>query len=87
MNIEADYAAAIFDQVEKTVNTPLPASDNIVEIKNRISNEQYVDYVQKLQKHIARGDCYEVNFCQEFFAEKVIIDPLFVYTKSFPGIA
>jgi len=81
MNIEADDAAAIFDQVEKTVNTPLPASDNIVEIKNRISKEQYVDYVQKLQKHIARGDCYEVNFCQEFFAEKVIIDPLFVYKK------
>ena len=81
MNIEADDATAIFDQVEKTVNTPLPASDNIVEIKKRISKEQYVDYVQKLQKHIARGDCYEVNFCQEFFAEKVIIDPLFVYKK------
>ena len=81
ISIEADDAAAIFDQVEKTVNTPLPASDNIVEIKNRISNEQYVDYVQKLQKHIARGDCYEVNFCQEFFAEKAIIDPLFVYKK------
>lgn len=81
MNIEADDAAAIFDQVEKTVNTPLPPSDSIVEIKNRISKEQYVDYVQKLQKHIARGDCYEVNFCQEFFAEKVIIDPLFVYKK------
>jgi len=81
MNIEADDAAAIFDQVEKTVNTPLPPSDSIVEIKNRISKEQYVDYVQKLQKHIARGDCYEVNFCQEFFAEKAIIDPLFVYKK------
>jgi para-aminobenzoate synthetase component 1 len=34
-----------------------------------------------LQKHILRGDCYEINFCQEFYAENTIIQPLEVYKK------
>ncbi len=48
-------------------------------IKNRISREEYISIVKKLQQHILRGDCYEINFCQEFFAENAIIDPVSVY--------
>jgi para-aminobenzoate synthetase component 1 len=48
-------------------------------INNRISKETYIHTVQQLQQHILRGDCYEINFCQEFFAEDVSIDPLAVY--------
>jgi para-aminobenzoate synthetase component 1 len=32
-----------------------------------------------LQQHILRGDCYEVNFCQEFYSDNTVIDPLQVY--------
>ena len=28
-----------------------------------------------------RGDCYEINFCQEFFAENIAIDALATYNK------
>lgn len=48
-------------------------------INSRISKEAYIHTVQQLQQHILRGDCYEINFCQEFFAEHVFIDPLAVY--------
>ncbi|HEX6427476.1 MAG TPA: anthranilate synthase component I family protein [Niastella sp.] len=48
-------------------------------INSRISKETYIHTVQQLQQHILRGDCYEINFCQEFFAENVAIDPLSVY--------
>ena len=48
-------------------------------INNRISKEEYIRIIQQLQQHILRGDCYEINFCQEFFAEQVTIDPLQVY--------
>ncbi len=37
--------------------------------------------VKKLQEHIIRGDCYEINFCQEFYAENAIIDP-FMCTRN-----
>jgi para-aminobenzoate synthetase component I len=48
-------------------------------INSRISKEEYIQIIQQLQQHILRGDCYEINFCQEFFAEEVSIDPMQVY--------
>lgn len=50
-------------------------------IKQRIAKADYLAIIKKLQQHILRGDCYEINFCQEFFSEKKSIDPLFVFNK------
>ncbi len=47
----------------------------------RITKEKYLQTIEQLQKHILRGDCYEINFCQEFYAENTIIQPLEVYKK------
>ena len=52
-----------------------------VSIQARISRELYIKTVGELQRHILRGDIYEVNFCQEFFAENAFIDPLTVYRE------
>ncbi|MFN5642932.1 MAG: chorismate-binding protein [Sphingobacteriales bacterium] len=49
----------------KSVNT-IPA----------ISRETYLEKINGLLAHIQRGDCYEINFCQEFFSEHAVIDPL-----------
>lgn len=60
----------------------LPASPmHTVDIRSRISRGQYVSTVNTLRQHILRGDCYEINFCQEFFAEGVTIDPADTYKK------
>lgn len=50
-----------------------------VEINTRFSKEEYINTVEKLRQHILRGDCYEINFCQEFYAENIGIDPLQLY--------
>jgi para-aminobenzoate synthetase component 1 len=50
-----------------------------IEIKARFTRSAYLDTVHKLQQHILRGDCYEINFCQEFYNENAVIDPLQVY--------
>lgn len=50
-----------------------------VEIKSRFSRQEYIATIQQLQQHILRGDCYEINFCQEFYSERAGIDPLAVY--------
>ncbi len=52
-----------------------------ISINSRITYQEYIDAVKKLQAHILRGDCYEINFCQEFFAPGAIIKPVEVYTK------
>ncbi|ATA88864.1 aminodeoxychorismate synthase component I [Capnocytophaga stomatis] len=50
-------------------------------VSARISKENYVKQVGKMQKHIARGDIYEANFCQEFYIENIEIESLAVYEK------
>ena len=51
---------------------PLPAPA----LQPRFSREEYLSTVRRLQEHILRGDCYEINFCQEFYAQGARIDPL-----------
>ena len=60
------------------VNNTLQPSANI-SIQSRISKEEYLHIVQLLKQHILRGDCYEINFCMEFFAEHAMINPLSIY--------
>lgn len=52
-----------------------------VNIQQRISKEEYVVKVEKMLKHIQRGDIYEANFCMEFFAANSVINPLDVFQK------
>ena len=47
-----------------------------IEIKERISKNNYVENVSKILKHIQRGDIYEANFCMEFYAENAVINPV-----------
>jgi para-aminobenzoate synthetase component 1 len=41
----------------------------------RFTREEYLRTIRALQDHILRGDCYEINFCQEFFAREATLDP------------
>jgi para-aminobenzoate synthetase component I len=50
-------------------------------LKSRFSYEEYIATVKKLQEHILRGDCYEINFCQEFYASGAVVDPFIVYAR------
>lgn len=56
------------------------------EIKSRFSRDEYIETVREIQKHIQRGDIYEINFCQEFYAENIQIDPLKIF-KSLNSIS
>ena len=42
----------------------------------RFTRDEYLTTISALRQHILRGDCYEINFCQEFFAQPATIDPL-----------
>jgi para-aminobenzoate synthetase component I len=52
-----------------------------INIKSKFSKEEYISAIEKLKHHIHIGDCYEINFCQEFYAENVTIDPVSIYSK------
>jgi para-aminobenzoate synthetase component 1 len=52
---------------------------NPIKIHLRTSKDSYFKKLDKLLKHIHRGDIYEANFCQEFYSENSEIDTV----KSF----
>ncbi|MEE1943505.1 anthranilate synthase component I family protein [Pedobacter sp. KR3-3] len=69
--------ASIISEIEQV---ELIRQDNPkLNIEKRFDRETYIQTVEALQAHIKRGDIYEVNFCQEFFARNASIDPLAVY--------
>ena len=52
-----------------------------IEIKQRISKEDYIRKVNSMLEYIHRGDIYEANFCMEFYAENASIEPIEIYRK------
>ncbi|HEX7845338.1 MAG TPA: anthranilate synthase component I family protein [Chitinophagaceae bacterium] len=80
MTIEANDPEAVFAAINST-GIQNPGSPTQVKIQQRIAREEYIAIIQRLQQHILRGDCYEINFCQEFFAGDAMIDPVEVYKK------
>ena len=74
-----DDAAALFEEIQScSADISAPIANSPV-IKNRISREEYLATIKKIQQQILRGDCYELNFCQEFYAENTTIDPVSIY--------
>ena len=79
--IDADNPQDIFNSIEQITVVNEPTHLTSIKINNRLSKLQYFAAFEKMMEHIRRGDIYEVNLCQEFFAEKVEINPLSVYQK------
>ena len=71
----------IFEQINRIVLTKPTFSNPKLLVEARISREAYLSIIHQLQQHILRGDCYEINFCQEFFATDAFINPLLVYEQ------
>lgn len=79
LKIQASDPAEIFRQIQdvKIPETNIPS----VFLRQRMSKEEYLQTIQILQQHIIRGDCYEINFCQEFYAEPVKINPVDIFHR------
>lgn len=50
-------------------------------IKTRESKSSYIEKVNALKQHIQQGNIYEVNFCMEFYAESILINPYVLFEK------
>ena len=71
--VEEDFIHIRKTAVEGT--TP-PERIGKEDIKARIPKEAYLQKVEQLLTHIRRGDIYEANFCQEFYAVNSSFDPV-----------
>jgi para-aminobenzoate synthetase component 1 len=69
-----------FDEIVKTQKSKPQITDKI-KVRQRISENSYIEKVSKMLSHIQQGDLYEANFCMEFYAENASIDPLEKFQK------
>lgn len=53
----------------------------VIDIRGKLSREAYLQKIRSLLNHISRGDCYEINFCQEFFSENVEVNAIEIFFK------
>lgn len=78
VEIDAQDPSTIYESIiAEKVKAPNP--DFHGTIRARMSKADYMEAFTKMQEHIQRGDIYEVNLCQEFFAEDAELKPLDTY--------
>lgn len=80
VEIIADNPRQIFERIEQQEFSADTQNPSLI-IQSRFSKPEYLTAVEKVKEHINRGDIYVTNFCQEFFAENAVIDPLAVFLK------
>lgn len=86
-SVEIQYLRMVDDDIENDLNSiesimnTNETIEHSIKIKLRIHKDDYFKKVNQMLAHIYRGDIYEANFCQEFYAEDTDIHPLETYHK------
>ncbi|GAA4805801.1 anthranilate synthase component I family protein [Olivibacter ginsenosidimutans] len=78
ISINSNEPAAVFQQIQSiaVIDNPFSFSGKV---QAKMTKKAYKYAFKQLLEHIHRGDIYEVNLCQEFFAEQVSFSPLEAY--------
>jgi len=82
IEIIADDPESVFENIkQQNIHSQNEGSKPELKLQSRISKSDYLNAVEIIKLHIARGDIYITNFCQEFFAEEALVDPLSLFIK------
>ncbi len=78
----ADEIEEDFAQIKSMIDLERKHEEHYpIKIKMRIHKDAYFEKANKFLEHIHRGDIYEANFCQEFYADGVSMDPWETYKR------
>ena len=80
VSIKSNSPDLIIKQIEET-SINIQHVDFKGTVKARTSRFEYGYAFKKLKEHILRGDIYEVNLCQEFYAENAFLNSFAAYTE------
>ncbi len=80
LDIHAPEAAAVLAQILATPvpDVPAPAAPAL---RPRQAKTEYLAAVEAIKEDILNGEVYELNLCQEFYAEGVALDPVDVFHR------
>jgi para-aminobenzoate synthetase component I len=66
----------VWDEIQQQIIPNDPSTNFAGHLNHRISRSAYFDKIEKIKNHIQKGDLYELNLCQDFFAENTAINPV-----------
>ncbi|WMI65436.1 aminodeoxychorismate synthase component I [Aestuariibaculum sp. YM273] len=81
LNMVDDEMESDFEDIQSVDISEKQQQRDQIKIHLRIHKDAYQEKVGAMLEHIHRGDIYEANFCQEFYAEDTQIPPLEIYNK------
>ncbi|MDO5608907.1 MAG: anthranilate synthase component I family protein [Capnocytophaga sp.] len=70
-----------WETIQKYKHKTVSIAKKRPEIQPKLSKKEYCRQAERMRQHIFRGDIYEANFCQEFYAENAQINPANVYER------
>ncbi|MDO6391326.1 anthranilate synthase component I family protein [Pontibacter sp. BT731] len=75
-----DNIPSILSRIQAT-SIPEAFSNPPIQLKQRVAKDDYVRNVERVRDYIRDGEVYELNYCMEFYAEEVKLDPLPLYLQ------
>lgn len=83
--IEILFSVHPAEEIRSAIENTSPVQpffpEKSIDLKPHIRRTDYLKKVDIIRGHIAGGDIYEMNFCQEFSAQAVEIDPAGVFVR------
>jgi para-aminobenzoate synthetase component 1 len=76
ISIEAENPDIIWNAIHQVDLSDQTGVDFTGKLTKRFSYSAYQEVINELKKYIYSGDIYEINFCQEFFANQAQIHPI-----------
>lgn len=72
---------SVYAQILSATESEMLGSIEKINFEKRLKREEYLKIIQILKQHIVEGDCYEINFCNENYAETVNIHPTQIFNQ------
>ena len=73
--------ATVYNELVDTKPLRFEPGQRPIELQSRMSKSVYLDKIDQVKRHIALGDIYELNYCQEWFAEEVELTTIEQYFR------
>ncbi len=85
-NPQVQKPSAKFYPIKNKTEIKIPTSthnNSAIYLKAKTSKEDYIQKVKKLKQHIQLGNIYEINFCIQFFAQDVNLNPCEIFAELY----
>ncbi|GAA4385670.1 anthranilate synthase component I family protein [Hymenobacter koreensis] len=80
LEIHGPSSEAVFQEILQT-QLLAPAAPAVSTMQARMPRADYLAAVAAVREDILNGEVYELNLCQEFYAERVSLDPVDVFHR------